>query len=55
MLKHLKGTRFICNLPKGYDDRTRLATYEGKVIIAHPDFKPCYLEGDKLIPIEIEF
>lgn len=46
------GMKFILQLPEGYDERVRLTTFQGKTIIAHPDFPPCYVEEGKLVEIK---
>lgn len=49
------GTEFICKLPEGYDERTRLAYYKPlrTIIVAHPDFPPCTLTDGKLKEIKL--
>lgn len=50
-----EGTQFICALPKGYDDRTQIKmSPSGEIIVAHPDFPPCFLEDDKLVEITLD-
>jgi len=42
-----KGTKFIADLPPGYDDRTRMTPGpDGGVIVTHPDFRPFKIFSD---------
>lgn len=50
-MKHREGTRLVCELPKGYDDQTRIAEFNGHIVVAHPNFQPCIIKNGKLIPI----
>lgn len=49
------GTEFICKLPDGYDEHTRLTYYKPlrTIIVAHPNFPPCILKDDKLEEIKL--
>lgn len=50
---HRKGTDCECDLPERYDEkRTRIAKFKGVIVVAHPDFEPCYIEDGKLVPIQ---
>lgn len=51
-MRHRAGTECECELPEGYDDRTRIAmSSNGKIIVVHPDFVPCFVEEGKLVEI----
>jgi hypothetical protein len=42
-MKHRSGTICECELPEGYDDRTRIAmSPTGLLVVAHPDFAPAF-------------
>jgi len=36
----VRGGRFVCPLPEGYDGRTSVTQYLGYVLVAHPDLPP---------------
>lgn len=36
----LKGGRFVCQLPDGYDGQTNIRMHAGKIIVAHPMLPP---------------
>jgi hypothetical protein len=33
---HVRGGRFVCPLPEGYDGRVSLVVHKGYVLVAHP-------------------
>lgn len=36
----VRGGRFVCPLPDGYDGRVSLTVYQGWVLVAHPELPP---------------
>lgn len=50
-MQTIRGTKHICDLPSGYDERTNMTMCGDQVIIIHPDFQPCILKDDKLVPV----
>ena len=36
----VRGGRFVCPLPEGYDGRCSLVVHEGYVLVAHPELPP---------------
>lgn len=37
---HVRGGRFVCPLPEGYDGRCSLVVHQGYVLVAHPMLPP---------------
>lgn len=51
-IKYRAGTVCECILPDTYDDRVRICVApNGKIIVAHPDHTPCFIEDGKLVEI----
>lgn len=50
-VQQLSSTTLVLELPEGYDECTRITSYQGKVIVVHPNFPPCYIEDGKLVEI----
>lgn len=51
----IEGARFVCELPAGFDERTRITIYDEPsigekdvIIIAHPDREPMKFNREKL-------
>lgn len=40
------GTKHLCALPDGYDDRTRIAAYGKGIVAVHPDKPPLLIHED---------
>ena len=43
-IQKISGTKFLGELPKGFDGRTTLHEFEDKIIVAHPDMPPHVIE-----------
>jgi hypothetical protein len=37
---YVRGGRFVCALPAGYDGRVSLTVHQGYVLVAHPELPP---------------
>ena len=46
------GFLSLCDLPDGYDSRTRLTTAGSALLIVHPEMPPLLIIGGKLRTIE---